>query len=150
MGAGQQGAGLGPAGLDPLPDVTDPPLGVPPVALLFDGETKDFPLDSQGRYRSVGIGAQKAQLALLRQFGKLPIAITQGLDMDGVVPVAGTKLSAEVNSRVRAALAQPLAAREIHIIDIQGESPVRGGIKISVRFNDLTDPLAAPYTVTIG
>lgn len=150
MSAGEYGGGVGPAGLDPLPDATTPPPGAPPVALLFDGATKDFPLDDDGLYRSVGTGAQKVELALLRQFGKMPIATTQGLDLSGVVPVAGAQLTVDVEARVRAAVAQPLAALEIELLSITGTSPVRGGIKIYVRFRDLTDPLKPVIQITVG
>lgn len=150
MGAGSYPAGLGPAGLDPLPDATVPREGLPPVALLFDGATKDFPLDADGFYRSVGIGAQKVELALIRVFGKMPIAANEGLDLTGVVPAPGEKLSMDGENRVRAALAQPLAAGEIEILSITTTSPVRGGIKIVVQFKDLTDPLPTPQTLTVG
>lgn len=150
MSAGEYGAGLGPAGLDPLPDARNPPSGRPPVALLFDGRTRDFPLDSEGRYKSVGVGAQKAELALLLVFGKTPVASTQGLDLSGVIPVDGDKLSADVDSRVRAALAAPIAARDIEVLEILGSSPVRGAIRVYVKIKDLTDPLKPVVTITVG
>ena len=152
MSAGLYPAGYGPCGLDPQPTLSTSQSSVAPVAIMFDGATRDFPLNPEtGRYYGVTSVAQRVELALLTQFGKTPAVPTMGLNLAGVVPVAGDKLQADVDSAVRTALAQPIANGDIKILEITGTSPNRGRIRVYVRFQDLRDPLAPPFSeVTIG
>ena len=150
MSAGLYPAGYGPCGLDPLPTASTARSVVAPVALMFDGATRDFPLNpATGRYYGVTPVAQRVELALLTQFGKTPAAPTMGLNLSGVVPVSGDKLQADVDSAVRTAIATPISKGDIKILEITGTSPNRGRIRVYVRFQDLRDPLQPIFAVTI-
>lgn len=150
MGAAQYACGIGPCGLDPLPAASAARSAVAPVALMFDGLTRDFPLNPEtGRYYGVTPTAQKVELALLLKFGKTPAMPSIGLDLSKVVPAAGPKLQADVESAVKSALAKMLSAGSIKILEITGTSAIRGRISVRVRFQDLTDPLRPTYTVTV-
>ena len=149
MTAGLYPCGYGPCGLDPLPTASTARSVTAPVALMFDGETRDFPLNaSTGRYYGVTSVAQKVELALLTQFGKTPAVPTMGLDLSKVVPVAGDKLQADVDAAVRLALAPMLTNGDIALLEVTGTSPNRGRIRAYVRFQDLRDPLRPIYSVT--
>jgi len=147
MGAGEYPCGFGPCGLDPLPTGSTPRSLSPPVALLFDGATRDFPLNPDtGRYYGVTPVAQKVELALLIALKALRAAPAVGISFEDVVPVEGDKFQADVEAAVRTALAPMLKADEIELISIVAASPVRGGIRAAVTFKDLTDPVAPAYT----
>lgn len=151
MGAGEYPCGIGPCGLDPLPAASSARSVTPPVALLFDGKSRDFPINPDtGRYYGVTPTAQKVQLALLTRKGAIPANPTLGLDLSKVVPVAGPKLQSDVELAVRSALASVIRANQIQILDIKGTATIRGRIKVEVRYQDLTDPKRPSYTVTVS
>ena len=69
------GAGSSPAGAEPCGEYVLPaPVAArdvtAPASLYFDGATKTFPLDANGRYRSLHPVDQAVALALLEQLGE--------------------------------------------------------------------------------
>lgn len=151
MGLGQYPCGVGPCGLDPLPAGSAARSVVAPAALLFDGKTHDFPLNPDtGRYYGVTSVAQRVELALLIAFDKVPAVPALGLQLANIIPVAGPKLQADVETAVKTALAVPLQRGDIAILTIEGTSTIRGRITVYVRFQDLRDPLKPIYQISVS
>jgi len=151
MGLGQYPCGIGPCGLDPLPAASAARSVVAPTALLFDGASRDFPINpATGRYYGVTSVAQRVELALLIAFGKVPAVPALGIQLANIVPVAGAKLQADVENAVKTALAVPLQRGDIALLTIRGTSTVRGRITVYVRFQDLRDPLKPIYELSVS
>lgn len=150
MGLGQYPCGVGPCGLDPLPAASAARSVVAPSALMFDGASRDFPLNpATGRYYGVTPVAQRVELALLIALGKVPAVPTLGIQLANIVPVTGPKLQTDVETAVNTALATPLQRGDIAILTIRGTSAIRGRITVYVRFQDLRDPLKPIYQLSV-
>lgn len=150
MGLGLYPCGVGPCGLDPLPAASAARSSVAPSALMFDGASRDFPLNPDtGRYYGVTPTAQRVELALLIALGKVPAVPGLGIQLANIVPVAGPKLQADVENAVKTALAVPLQRGDIAILTIRGTSAIRGRITVYVRFQDLRDPLKPIYQLSV-
>lgn len=129
MGAGEDEAGLGAMGEDPVEDPTLPRNVTMPEAARFDGRTKDFPLDSDGRYQATTSATQGVMMSLLvRELGRLR----------GLRPVPGPGLQRAAEDAVRIALLRRVAAGQIEVKSITATANNYGGVSLSVDFVDLT------------
>jgi hypothetical protein len=127
MGAGEDEAGLGAMGEDPVEDPTLPRDVTMPEAARFDGRTKDFPLDSDGRYQATTSATQGVMLSLLvRELGRLR----------ALRPGPGLQRAAE--DAVRIALLRRVAAGQVEVKSVTATANNYGGVSLSVDFVDLT------------
>ena len=137
MGAGSFGAGEGAAGED-IPTPPDAPRNVtPPAALLFDGRTRDFPLNAQGRYRRVHPVDQRVALALLIAYGTIASAPTVGDKVRRITKIVKST-PGQVAGFVNEALDTMLRAGDIVLRDVQIETNrVNGTILLAVSYTNL-------------
>jgi len=133
MGAGDFGAGEGLAGEDVLPDIV-PRTVTAPIALRFDGKTRDFLLDDGGRYLSVHPVDQRVALALLILKEKLASAPEVGSGLWKIAYAGGPTLIAEVNDHVRQTLQAMIKAGDIELLAVAVEIPARGTFLVQVDY----------------
>ena len=120
---------MGAMGEDPVEDPTLPRDVTMPEAARFDGASKDFPLDSNGRYQATTSATQGVMLSLLvRELGRLR----------GLRPVPGPGLQRAAEDAVRIALLRRVSAGQIEIKSITAKANNYGGVSLSVDFVDLT------------
>lgn len=147
MGAGDFEAGpLDPAGEDPVADPPAPRRVTLPAALLFDGATADFPLDSAGLYKSSHTVDQRVALALIPRQGTVASVPGLGSRLRSIKRATGALAVAKARDYVDLALAALVLAGDIEVVDVQVESPGRGQIAVAVTYKNLrvTEP---PTTV---
>lgn len=143
--------GFGPLGAPLLDEDAAPRARATyPRALWFDGATRDYALDADGRYRDLHPVDQKVALALLVELGRVTSAPAIGSTIKSVAPNAPTTPAA-VEAAVRRALAPMLRAQEIRLravpgttVGIQVESGEHGRLEVAVYYVNLaraaTDP----------
>jgi hypothetical protein len=139
LGIGWYPAGLGPAGYDPVIP-PDAPRGVhPPAALMFDGQTRDFPLDENGFYREVHPVDQKVELALSVSRGAIASVPGIGNKLRTIQRVRKEVAETLARSYIREALADLLASKAIQInnIDIDIDTSVAGRLLFAVTYLNL-------------
>lgn len=100
MGAGSNGAGVGGAGFDP-PFVNVEPVSLPPVALRYEGLTKDFVIDDSGNYRSVTSTEQGMIISICFNQGQIKSSPQTGNTLDQIVYLGSANLQADVEDRIR-------------------------------------------------
>lgn len=140
MGAGDHPAGEGPAGFDPPAEPAPLRRAEPPRALLFDGATRDFPRDADGRYRDIHPVDQEVALALLVELGAVGPAPATGSTLRAIPHAGGPTLKADVRNRIHLALARPLAAKDIEEIAITVTTPRPGAIRVIYDYLNLRAP----------
>ena len=125
MGAGDLPAGDDLAG-DGFELVVSRPRNVsPPAAILYDGASRDFPLDADGRPIEEHPTDQKVGLALIVVQGTVAGSSTLGSKLRNKRYINDTTIRTEITYIVNTALASLVAAKEIAIarVDVDvGES----------------------------
>jgi hypothetical protein len=150
MPAGTFPAGIGPCGLDPLPDPLPARDVSPPVALRFDGATQDFPLDANGRYLSIHPVDQQVALALLIGLGTLPSVPTVGAAFRQITRITNATETQAANM-ARAALAKLVAAKEVQIVTIDVEVRLpQGSTSIAVTYLNLVTSKKKTFSLPQG
>lgn len=154
------GAGLTPAayfdlaGEDLSAALSDPRRVTKPVAALFDGATKTFPLDDNGRVEAVHPVDQGVALALLTEYGKMTAAPGSGVKLKTITYAGGPRLVEQVKSFCRAAVKRWTDAGDIREENIGVELPGYGRINIVysyVRLKDSGDRRkGVPQSVRVG
>lgn len=141
MGAGSFAAGLGLAGLDPLPPANPPRNVSPPAALYFDGASRGFPLDAQGHYLGIHPVDQAVAVALIVSLGSLSSAPEVGAAFTSIKRV-GPSTVATATDYANRALATLVQAKKIQILGIVVTTPTRGSIVVTVSYvNLITHPV---------
>lgn len=137
MGAGSFAAGLGLAGLDPLPPQNQPRNVSPPAALYFDGASKGFPLDSNGHYLSIHPVDQAVALALLVKLGSLASAPEMGAAFASITKILPSTV-ATATGYANTALQTFVTNQQIKILDIAVTtgSP-KGSFSVTVTYINL-------------
>lgn len=138
MSAGIWPAGLEPAGADPVQSgyTTTPKR---PVAIRFEGITRDWALDSAANYKAVTPVEQGVALSLCVKQGDIKSSPTTGNTLHQIEYLGGADLGADIRDRVLTSnpLARLVADREAEVTKIDHEEAANG-FKVAVYFKDLT------------
>ncbi len=126
MGLGSAPAGSGPAGLD-LAASTDQRFAATPVALAFDGLTRDFRLDANGRYVSAHPVDTKVFHRLRILAGSMRSAPATGNGIGGKW-IDSKTIEATVRDQIRIALEDMISAGEIEDRGVELDLSVRGRV----------------------
>jgi hypothetical protein len=148
MGAGDTQAGSAPAGIDPPPSPTPPRDVQPPQALLFDGATRDVPLDANGRYEEADPVDHRVAVALFSTLAAIPSAQEIGNTVAKAPIDDPAPLQRDVEARVRAALKDELDAQNIALLTIAATVTVRWRIQVTVVYQNLRLPGSPQRTLT--
>lgn len=97
-----------------------------PKAILFDGLTRDYVLDANGRYVAIHPVDAKVQSALMFLQGKIPSSAGTGNELDTLADFYGDQAPEEARRMVRASLTPITDARDITIISIDYEAQPQG------------------------
>jgi phage gp46-like protein len=148
LGAGWYGAGIGPAGYDPVipPDAARSVR--PPNALQFDGASRDYVLDANGFYAESHPVDQRVALALCISRGAIAAVPGLGNRLRTIQRVTQRVAETLARQYVNEALADLLAAKSIVIraIDVQASSP--GRLLVAVTYTNLEIDRSEARTVT--
>jgi hypothetical protein len=148
MGAGDFPAGVGPAGIDPPAAPTPPRSVVPPHALLFDGATRDVPLDDQGHYEGVHPVDHRVALALFIALGSIPSGPDVGNTLGDVLIQDPDPLQQDVQTRVQAALQDDIDAQNIDLVEVDASAGPRWRLSVRVVYRNLRLPDTPLRTLT--
>lgn len=142
QGIGAFGAGLGSAGFDPVTDPSQTNVSDAPAALFFDPSTRDFRMDSGGRFVSVHPVDQEVVLSLWIRKGSIGSAPEAGSDIRNLDRQGGPGFIGKVQDMVRAALKSPIERGDITVTDISIVVPQRGTTFVYVTYinNVLSTP----------
>lgn len=148
MGAGSFPAGLGLCGLDPLPNPVPPRSVTFPVALQYDGQSKDFLLDANGEYLSIHPVDQAVALALILGLGTISSAPSAGAAFRQIKRITNTTPK-QAEDMVRAALRDLVNAKKISIVTINVETRMtQGSTLIDVTYVNLVTK-KSPTTISL-
>jgi len=100
MGIGTEPAGHGRAGLD-TPYVNVQRAKRPPVALRYEGATKDWPTDADGNYRSVTSTEQGMMLSVTVSQGQIKSSTQTGNTLHEIKYLGAKNLRSDVENRIR-------------------------------------------------
>ena len=150
MGAGDHIAGLTDiAGEDPVAALSAARGLIPPMALVFDGATRTFLSDENGRLKSVHPVDQKGALALLIQQKKLSSAPDTGSTLKEIKYLDPAKVVTDATNRVNRALNAVLQPGDIEIIKLEITQPSKWSISIRLDYRNLRDPNSQPRVLTV-
>ncbi len=137
MGAGDLPAGDDLAG-DGFELVVSRPRNVsPPAAVLYDGATRDFPLDAAGLYTEEHPTDQKVGLALIVAQGTVSGSATLGSKLRAKRLINSETIRTEVAYIVNTALASLVAAKEIVIVRIDVDLGAPDRVLVRVVYENL-------------
>jgi hypothetical protein len=136
-GAGGFGAGMGPAGFDPIADPTPARDVTPPRAILFQLNGFDFPLDDAGRYQDIHPTDQWVALQVGIVLGTVSTSPTVGSALRSITHVGAPSTQREAQDAIRVALATKVNAGSVKIESIDYEAKSFGGFKIALRYQNL-------------
>lgn len=126
MGLGDFPCGGSPCGHDALPPPVPPRTTQPPVALRYDGATKDFLKDDSGRYLEVHPVDQEVALALCVGLGTLPSVPGAGAAFRKIKRITNSTPNL-ASDMAKAALSDLVRAGKIQIQSIAAETRVPPG-----------------------
>lgn len=132
MGIGASPAGAGPAGAD-LAASTDQRFAATPAALAFDGQTKDFSLDTNGRYVAAHPIDTKVFHRLRILAGSMRSAPATGNGIGGKWIDAKT-IEATIRDQIRVTLEDMITAREIEDRGLVIDLSVRGRVALEYSY----------------
>jgi hypothetical protein len=137
LGAANFPGGFGRGGLDPVPEVSKATAKRPPRALLFDGLTKDYALDDEGRYLAVHpVDATVFQI-LRTVVGSIASAPSTGQTVGAIPFIDKKKIFAQVDDAVRVALKALVDRGSVQILAIIVEPRRFGAVAFEVRYLNL-------------
>lgn len=136
-GAGAYGAGIGPAGFDPIADPTAPRAVVAPAAILFQLNGRDFPLDANGLHTSIHPVDQVVAIAVGVSLGMIGTSPSAGNRLRRITHVGAPSTRRAVVDAIRLALADKVSAGDISIDGIDYEAKAFGGFKVALRYKNL-------------
>lgn len=137
MGLAAYLAGLGFVGYDPVVPPGAPRRVEPPPALLFDGQTRDFPLDENGFYKASHPVDQEVALALCVSRGAIASVSSVGNRLRTISRVSRNVADTLARTYIREGLADLVAAKSIEIEDVQIDQSVPGRLLFSVTYLNL-------------
>jgi hypothetical protein len=131
-------AGYAPAGVAPSESgyTTTPKR---PVAIRYEGSTRDWALDSAANYKAVTTVEQGVALSLCVKQGDIKSSPTTGNTLHEIEYLGGSDLGADIRDRVLTSnpLARLIADGEAEVTRIDHEEAMNG-FKVAVYFKDLT------------
>lgn len=138
MSAGSYPGGIGPFGADPVQTgYTSKPKQ--PVAIRYEGVTRDWSLDDAANYKAVTPVEQGVALSLCVKRGAIKSSPDTGNTLHEIVYIGGIDIAAEIKDRVLKSnpLARFISEGQASITKIiHEETP--SGFKVAVFFKDLT------------
>jgi len=154
MGAGAYGAGVGPAGHDPVAAATAPRDVSYPVGIKYDASSKSFPLDSDGLVEAEHPVDQMMAIGLCFRKGSIQGAAEVGNTFEEITNLGAANLALDIQDRIEKSvpIAGLLAAGDVVILSIDHEVIRHGGLKVAVQYYNLAaDPRRRnPLTLTTG
>jgi len=148
-GAGAFGAGLGPAGFDPIADPTPARNVTPPRAILFQIAGTDYPLDDDGRYQDIHPVDQWVALQLGIVASSLGSSPNVGNTLRSITHVGAPSTANKAADAVRLALADGVNDGRITIAAIEYEAKSFGGFKLAVSYVNLRKQADKARTITV-
>lgn len=106
-------------------------------AMLFDGQTRDFPLSDDGHFESIHSVDSAVQAALFIVAGAIAAAPAIGQTFAQIKSGAGPRVRTDVDNRARTALKALTDRGAIRIIRIEHEQPNRHSLFIAVTYLNL-------------
>lgn len=140
MGAGSTKAGRGGAGFDP-PTITVPVVSVPPIALRYEGELRDWALADTGQYRSVTSTEQGMILSICVTQGQIKSNVTLGNTLSDIQYLGSPNLQADCEDRVRNSNPAKalVAAGKAKIVRVIVQT-AKGRLQVEMQFKALDAP----------
>lgn len=136
MPLGDVPVGADPLGVEPAPyEPEDKPTM--PRMVFFDGTTRDFPLDDDGRYVDIHPVDHAVQFAMFLEFGRVASALEAGNTLRSVGSPIGAGVALEIDSRVRTALRSLVQRRLISVSRIEHQAPNRHTLFVALTYVNL-------------
>lgn len=129
--------GIGFAGFAPVIPPGAPRRVSPPAALLFDGASRDFPLDENGFYRESHPVDQEVSLALCISRGAIASASSVGNKLRTISRVSQSVAEALARSYIRDALASLVSRKAIEVQNVTIDTTVPGRLLFAVTYLNL-------------
>lgn len=134
--------------------LSDPRRVTKPVAARFDGATRTFPFDDDGRVLAVHPVDQGVALALLTEFGRMTAAPGSGVRLKTLTYAGGERLVEQVKAFCREAVKRWVDAGDIREERIDVALPGFGRIEIVYSYTRLKDSgdrrRGVPQSVRVG
>jgi hypothetical protein len=137
------------AGEAPVEELSDPRNVAPPIALVFDGETRTFLRDDDGFLKSIHPVDQKVALALLMQQKKIAPAPKTGSTLREIKYIEPAKIETDVTDRINRALTAVLQPGDIEILKLEVLTPSRWAGSVTFQYKNLREPGSTPRTITL-
>lgn len=126
-------------GEDASASLGDPRRVTKPVAARFDGATRSFLRDDDGRQLATHPVDQGVALALLTEYGKMTAAPGSGTRIKTIKYAGGPRLVSEVESYCREAVKRWIDAGDIREVSIVVTVPRRGSLAVEYNYDRLKD-----------
>lgn len=136
MGFGTDPLGAGPAGMD-LPASTEQRAAARPTALAFDGLTRNFILDENGRYKAAHPIDAKYFQRLRTAAGSIRSAPNTGQGVGSLQYIDPRTIDSFVRDQVNLVSEDMIAAREITVHNIEVDRSVPGRVQFLVDYTNL-------------
>ena len=145
MGAGSGSAGVGLAGVDPLPlSVTPGPMT---GAAQYDPRTRTLVMNADGTIATVDPVDQEVAFCLTIKKGTISSNPTRGFDWDRLRATPSSSRAHAATDLVKLALRKPLSRGDITIISVQlFDSPGRLGLITTYANNRLAGAPQTPFS----
>jgi hypothetical protein len=127
------------AGVNASSSLSDPRRVTHPVAARFDGATRTFPLDDDGRVLASHPVDQAVALALLVEYGKMTAAPNSGTRIKKIKYAGGSRLEEEVRTYCREAVKRFTDAGDIREVSIKVDVPAAGRLNVEYNYVRLKD-----------
>lgn len=105
-----------------------------PVAIHFDGLTRDFPLDADGHYTSIHPVDSAMQMAMMVARNDIASSPTTGNGLKGLKYLDPKRVEAIVNDEVRICTAQIVARGDVAIDGVRHVLGAAGGLTVFVDY----------------
>lgn len=126
-------------GLDASASASDPRRVTKPVAARFDGATRTFVFDDDGRMLAEHPVDQGVALALLTAFGKMTAAPGSGTRIKTITYAGGPRLDEQVRTYCREAVQRWTDAGDIREDSITVTVPRYGALSVVYAYTRLKD-----------
>jgi phage gp46-like protein len=137
MSFGAYLCGIGLAGFAPIIPPNAPRRVSPPAALLFDGSSRDFPLDENGFYQESHPVDQEVSLALCISRGAIASASGVGNKLRTISRVSQSVAEALARAYIRDALASLVSRKAIEVQNVTIDTTVPGRLLYAVTYLNL-------------
>jgi len=127
------------AGLDETMSPSDPRRVTKPVAAYYDGASRRFSFDDDGRIVGIHPVDQGVALALLVAYGRMTSAPTAGNKVRRIRFAGGPRLETEVQTYCREAVQRWVDAGDIRELSIVVKIPIPGSLIVEYSYVRLKD-----------